>query len=734
MQTEPPEFGFDELFADMPRQHGTASGASAAHSSPTSEPMQPSPHHHSSSMWPTTSEVLANHETRISALEEQARTPMHVASPTSSSTVRSPSGGGGTLMIEAKCPFASCSNRTGFVITGGRPAPPSHTVKHVKSKKHVEAALGLTQRDRAEPVLLLMCSCQPPTAPVSFDPRPFLSDAFRPSFGGLAANITFCAHRACLRLVAADPDELEALRLAAEAARRSAGGRKRGFANRSDDDALDELGDADVDDEQLRGDQTVAIEFAAVKFATPGAVYVLYDAARNQLRVQMERPPAAQPFHVAHVARMHRWMAHVIHLSPQHQEMWSTHAAVADAGFVDAFVLVSARVGLGAPHELTESARQTLHDGIAAGALVLCAGRSDGWLELMPRADVGSSHIPLPLAHLHPHTIRLFDANAQPSLPLLSTPTAKAVGGTAPAFDVRLRHFAPKAVGGTELKLEMLCKMSGWHLVAGELGGSELVSAVDRERASGHERLELLLEMMELEAASQQAAEAAAARRRALDAIAEAEVLRRENVALKRRLADAEKEARERADRDNEALREQVTRLHAQLQAAKAATAAAASSAAVASPAPAIVKVPSPPLASLSAPSPPLRKSAPSPPTAKAMLPIAKAGPGGKITRSSSSGSSGGGGFVGNVDSWFCEAQTAAEAEQEIERRKRTTALYYRRGDRQDLRLCVKLVDGQFAHSRISRAADGSFFAVREVAAPTIAALVLQELGLPNED
>ncbi len=680
---------FDELLANMEQTR------SVAHSSPSSD---------LPSMWPTTGEILANHETRLSALEERVRSPMHVvaAAAAASSASSSPPSSlllGSSASGEPRCPFAACSNRTGFLVNGGRQAPPSHTVKHVKSKKHVEAALSLAGAHRD----LLVCACQPPTAPTTLDPQPYLSDVYRAALAPIA-KITICTHRACMRLVVANAADLAALRDAVDRAKRGTG-RKRAFVNRSDDDAdvhvdvdADDDHDDDHGDDELRGDQTVAIEFGAVKFQTPGAVYVLYDAARNQLRVQMERPATNQPFHVAHVARMHRWMTHVIHLSPQHQQMWTTHAAVADAGFVDAFVVVSARVGLGAPAALTESARQALHDGIASGRLVLCAGRSDGWLDLLPRDDVGAAHIALPLAHLHPHTIRMFDANAQPSLPLLSTPTARAVAGAA-TFDVRMRHFAPKAVAGTELKLEMLCKMSGWHLVAGELVSTDLVAAVDRERANGHERLELLLEMIELEASSQQAADAAAARRRALDAIAEAEALRRENVALKRRLADADKEARERADRENDALREQIARLQVQLLAAKAQPPA------------------SPPPAS-----PPV-KTAPPPASPPPRRPPPAAAPSAAAAASA----------AGNVDSWFCEAQTAGDAEREVDRRKCTAVLYLRRGDRQDLRLCVKLLDGKFAHSRISRAADGSFSAVREVAAPTIAALLLQELGLPQE-
>lgn len=119
----------------------------------------------------------------------------------------------------------------------------------------------------------------------------------------------------------------------------------------------------DNDDGVLRGDQTVAIEFGR-RFSTPGQCYIVLDQAKNQLLVQLERPSRSSTmFHVAHVARMHRWMCvmpyrlfgfilmrcefyreKVIHYAPNRHEFWNTHVAVADAGFVDAFVLVHPNV------------------------------------------------------------------------------------------------------------------------------------------------------------------------------------------------------------------------------------------------------------------------------------------------------------------------------------------------------------------------------------------------------
>lgn len=80
---------------------------------------------------------------------------------------------------------------------------------------------------------------------------------------------------------------------------------KKNAAHGNDDDD----DDAEfVDDGTVRGDQTVAIEFAR-RFSTPGLCYVVFDHVTNQLRVQQERPSQSYAiFHCAHVARMHRWM------------------------------------------------------------------------------------------------------------------------------------------------------------------------------------------------------------------------------------------------------------------------------------------------------------------------------------------------------------------------------------------------------------------------------------------
>ena len=88
------------------------------------------------------------------------------------------------------------------------------------------------------------------------------------------------------------------------------------------------------------------------------------------------------PFYVAHVARTHRWLQHVTHFAPNRQEFWQSHVAVATSGFVDAFAVVSKDVDidLKIDTELDNAAREKLIANIACDEVLLCAGRSDGWM------------------------------------------------------------------------------------------------------------------------------------------------------------------------------------------------------------------------------------------------------------------------------------------------------------------------------------------------------------------
>ena len=215
--------------------------------------------------------------------------------------------------------------------------------------------------------------------------------------------------------------------------------------NNNFDDAAG-AGSADVYGEsEVRGDQTVAIEFAAnTRFATPGVCYLLLDHERGQLRVQQERPTTGggAHFHVAHVARMHRWHERVVHFAPSRHELWRSHVAVADHGFVDAFVLVHAGIVL--PRTLDADARHALFERIACDEWLLCAGRSDGWLELIRRDDLDAAGatlahlLPLPLSHLQPHAVRLYDARARPSLMLMSSAESVPIRQDRP-FDVHMQ-------------------------------------------------------------------------------------------------------------------------------------------------------------------------------------------------------------------------------------------------------------------------------------------------------
>jgi regulator of replication initiation timing len=108
-----------------------------------------------------------------------------------------------------------------------------------------------------------------------------------------------------------------------------------------------------------------------------------------------------------------------------------------------------------------------------------------------------------------------------------------------------MQHYLPSDIKSTTkvVKLEMLCKCSGWHLVAhrpSKLAPSALADYAERfaeQHANGVATLEAFDALLELDASTRAAAEAMAARTRALSAIAESDALRRENALLRRRLS-----------------------------------------------------------------------------------------------------------------------------------------------------------------------------------------------------
>jgi len=220
--------------------------------------------------------------------------------------------------------------------------------------------------------------------------------------------------------------------------------------------------------DRLRGDRAVAIALHGEHpFASPGACYVVYDTAANQLRVQQALPTdPTVAFHVAHVARAHRWMEHIVHFDATSHTLWQTHVPVAEAGFVDLFVLVDPSLVPSLPvdaatREIGGPARALLYDKISSGEWTLCAGRSDGWLELRCAGAVGDL-IALPLSHFQLHSARVYDRHAPPTLLLASEARAASLTQSEARA---LQHFHPTPPEPTALALEMLCRCSGWHLV-----------------------------------------------------------------------------------------------------------------------------------------------------------------------------------------------------------------------------------------------------------------------------
>jgi hypothetical protein len=525
-------------------------------------PLVPSPSPPSPSPSPQSAEVIGarldNHERRLEVLESASLSPSSRATSSTSPPLSLPS----LSMSAAACPLG-CGNMTGL----GLKAPPTDLRKHIQSIAHVEAALCLLPPalfNASDPsARLCVCDAQLPPVTVNLE-RVFKSrgnsDAFSPAIDG-----QFCQNRVCLALKSISP----AMRAAIDSTQAQLrtiyhpdGSRVRPTKRRT-----------------FEGDQTVAVAFAADKFSTPGAVYVVFDAANNQLRVQMKRPTVST-FHVAHVARMHRWMRHVLHFAPSHHKLWDSHVAVADSGFIDAFVIASSSdIG-----DIDSAAdRELLHTRIASGELVLCAGRSDGWLELVQATSATErTRIALPLSHLQPHSFRRFDAQARPSLPLLSDSHAAPLSQP---FDVRMQHYTPcqVSIGSGMVKLEMLCKCGGWFLVAPSTAVEQkqqqqcdsalVAAALEEQRKRGRDILRALIDMAELEEMSQQAREALGARQRAIDAIEQAEQLRLQNIALSQRLADAERVARERnvntGASDNAALLARIAQLERRLAQAK---------------------------------------------------------------------------------------------------------------------------------------------------------------------
>lgn len=427
---------------------------------------------------------LRDHERRIKLLESHVFFSSASASTSQPDSAPSPPtlppqslSSTTAVVAQPGCVVNGCMNRTGLTAS----SPPNHLLRHLRSQSHFDAALQL-RSGAADDDAVAFCECVGMPS-VEVDVAKTIGEKKGIACVKLAFekvdSVRLCASKACLRIVRpADPAPLLDAR---RVARLLLGPQQERVLKRKKTSG-------GADEAALPGDRTVAIAFAGGRaFRSPGAVYLTFDAASNQLRVQLERPAAAQPFHVAHVARSHRWMQQVTHFAPSMHKLWESHVAVADTGFVDAFVLVHPDVPLGALDLDGASARELLHERICCDEWLLCTGRDDGWLELIRAADLPlrPQLVPLPLAHIQPHQFRRFNAAATPpTLPIMSESEPLVV----PA-DERLQHFAPRAIDSPGIKLEMLCKVTGWYLVAQSVQHAEQSRAVDAERIAGFEQL-----------------------------------------------------------------------------------------------------------------------------------------------------------------------------------------------------------------------------------------------------
>ena len=266
-------------------------------------------------------------------------------------------------------------------------------------------------------------------------------------------------------------------------------------------------------------------------------------------------------------------------------------------------------------------------------------------------------------------------------------------------FDIRLQHYLPSEVKSTSVKLEMLCKCSGWHLVAHR--ASQLSSAtLDEYReqfGAQHDAAAATLAsfdaLLEFEAASRCAAEAIAARSRALACIAESDALRRQNNELRRRLAGAERQIDARVLRETSALKthnEQLQQQLVQLKQEKQNN---------------IVNKPSP--------------------TSSIAVSIA-------ATQNNNNNNS----VIVNMEPQFAPTQLTSQKQinQWMNEHSEQHFIFYRRNnnnnnnDKNDqneaIALCVRTASNELVHSKIKRTSNGLYCCVREVCAATLGELV----------
>jgi hypothetical protein len=336
---------------------------------------------------------------------------------------------------------------------------------------------------------------------------------------------------------------------------------------------------------ESHGDGDFAVAIAST-IAQPGACYLVFRA--NQLHAVLERPRGDEPFHIADVGRLQRWMSYITHLAAG-QRIGETHIPVAMHGFVDWFVIVMC--DLCRTSDTGAIDVDSLCYDLMSGEVVVCSGRSDGWRELRRANEVDSLALPMDPSLFAVVSMRVHDPAAESMM--LATGEIHQVDVNEERNGATIA-FAPTApvVDGDFMLIEMLVMVEQWQLVrprASANGGEAEAALVAEVVAAGEAAVSEAVAMAEEEsvrqalAAATARATAAEAAQVAAEAAAKAETTARlaaeanEKAAVEREKAtkaalEAELNAAEARQRDAaaEIERERAARRAAEAEAARA--------------------------------------------------------------------------------------------------------------------------------------------------------------------
>jgi hypothetical protein len=245
-----------------------------------------------------------------------------------------------------------------------------------------------------------------------------------------------------------------------QAAKRAAGDASAGTSHRAavDVNGAPQRAPQHSHDAESHGEGDFAVAIAST-IAQPGACYLVFRA--NQLHAVLERPRGDEPFHIADVGRLQRWMSYITHLAAG-QRIGKTHIPVAMHGFVDWFVIVMC--DLRRTSDTGAIDVDSLRGDLMSGKVVVCSGRSDGWRELRRANDMDSLALPMDPSKFAALSVRVHEPDAE---------TMMLATGEIHKVDVKKQRngatiaFAPTApvVDGDFMLIEMLVMVEQWQLV-----------------------------------------------------------------------------------------------------------------------------------------------------------------------------------------------------------------------------------------------------------------------------